>query len=38
MSGIAKDSVGARGHRDWPKHAIVGCLLLVELFPLYMML
>jgi len=38
MSGIAKDSVGARGHRDWPKHAIVGCLILVELFPLYMML
>ena len=38
MSGIAKDSVGSRGHRDWPKHAIVWSLILVELFPLYMML
>jgi len=38
MSGIAKESVGSRGHRDWPKHAIVWSLILVELFPLYMML
>ncbi len=38
MSGIAKDSVGSRRQRDWSKHAVVWCLILVELFPLYMML
>lgn len=38
MSATLKDAVGSRRHRDWPKHAIILAVLLIELFPLYMML
>lgn len=35
---ILADSVSARRKVDWPKHAILWCFILIELFPLYMML
>ncbi|MSU72674.1 MAG: carbohydrate ABC transporter permease [Opitutus sp.] len=31
-------SADVRSHRDWPAHLVIGLLVLVELFPLYMML
>jgi ABC-type glycerol-3-phosphate transport system permease component len=37
MSALA-DSVSARDRRDWPKHIVLWAFILVELFPLYMML
>lgn len=34
----APDTPAGPRRRDWPKHLVVGLLLLIELFPLYMML
>jgi multiple sugar transport system permease protein len=38
MSATLKDSVGSRRHKDWPKHAFILFFVLIELFPIYMML
>lgn len=35
---IPKDTVGTRSRRDWPAHLVIAGFVLVELFPLYMML
>jgi multiple sugar transport system permease protein len=35
---IRKDTVGARSRRDWPAHLVIAGFVLIELFPLYMML
>lgn len=37
MNGPVAHASGVRARRDWPKHAVVGTLLAIELFPLYMM-
>jgi multiple sugar transport system permease protein len=37
MSALSLHPTGARTARDWPKHVVVATLLLIELFPLYMM-
>lgn len=38
MSGALKDAVGSYKQRDWPKHLVVWFFILIELFPLYMMM
>jgi ABC-type glycerol-3-phosphate transport system permease component len=38
MSAALKDAVGSCRTRDWPKHLLVMFFVLLELFPLYMML
>ncbi len=38
MSGALKDAVGSYKQRDWPKHLIIWAFIIIELFPLYMML
>jgi multiple sugar transport system permease protein len=38
MSGALKDAVGSYKQNDWPKHLFVMFFLLIEIFPLYMML
>src|SRR5688572_5509141 len=37
MKGPVAHASGVRARRDWPQHAVVGTLLAIELFPLYMM-
>lgn len=37
MSTTARDHVGARRTKDWPKHLIILAVIAIELFPLYMM-
>lgn len=38
MSGSPKDAVGSYKQRDWPKHLVVWFFIMIELFPLYMMM
>ncbi len=38
MNAALKDAVGSYKQRDWPKHFFVIFFLIIELFPLYMML
>ncbi|MFO1449048.1 MAG: carbohydrate ABC transporter permease [Opitutaceae bacterium] len=38
MSPAPVAAVGSRTSEDWPKHLVILCFLVIELFPLYMML
>lgn len=38
MSGALKDAVGSYKQKDWVKHLFIWAFLIVELFPLYMMM
>lgn len=38
MSAALKDAVGSHKQRDWPKHLFILFFIIIELFPLYMML
>jgi multiple sugar transport system permease protein len=38
MSALLKDAVGSHRQKDWPKHVFILFFIVIELFPLYMML